>query len=266
MKIQVDGISAHVQRLGAGRQVLLLHGWGPGSVNLTAHLLPLAQALKDSFEVTCLDFPGHGQSGMPGEGWGVADYAAWTLQVMDQLALNQPVIIAHSFGARIALYLAAKYPHRVASLVLTGAAGLRGKTSPKAFIRGRLFKLGRGSLQLLSLIPPLKEPSQKWLRGLRAEFSSRDYLATPEALRASFSKVVGQDLRPLLGEVQQQTLLVFGEKDSATPLWMGKALEKELPSARLLVYEADDHFAYKNQLPRFVTAITCFLEEIEAAP
>ncbi len=74
-----------------------------------------------------------------------------------------------------------------------------------------------------------------------------------------------QDLRPLLKDIQQETLLVWGEKDSATPLWMGKAMARELPRARLLVYEADDHFAYFNQVARFANAVDAFLEEVSPA-
>ena len=40
------------------------------------------------------------------------EYAQWTLALMDQMALHRPVIIAHSFGGRVALYLATHHPDR----------------------------------------------------------------------------------------------------------------------------------------------------------
>ncbi len=265
MNLTSRGILSHVEQLGEGRPVLLLHGWGPSSVTLEKHLLPLGSRLKKNSAVTMLEFPGHGTSGLPEENYEVSDYALYTLSVMDQLGLEQPVIIAHSFGARVALWLAANEPNRVSALILTGAAGLRSKPTLKSLVRKYTFRLGRLGIKALSLLPSLKPKTEGWLTSLRKEFSSADYLATPEALRGSFSKVVGLDLRPLLPKIKQPTLLVWGEKDSATPLWMGKAMEKEIKNARLLVYEADDHFAYKNQLSRFVTAVEAFLEEVEEA-
>lgn len=261
MMLQIDGREVHAKRLGEGPQVLLLHGWGPGSVSLEKQLMPIAARLKNRFEVTMLDFPGHGQSGMPGD-WGVKDYAEWTIAVMNQLGLSRPHIIAHSFGGRVALYLAANEPERVQTLILTGCAGLRSKKTPGSRVRSLVFRLGRAGLSALKLIPAAKAKSDAWLGALRAAFSSADYLATPEGLRGSFSRVVRQDLRPLLPQIRQKTLLVWGEKDTATPLFMGQAMQREIPDARLLVYAADDHFAYLNQPARFVTAVEAFLEEV----
>jgi pimeloyl-ACP methyl ester carboxylesterase len=265
MNLEVDGILTHIERVGEGRPVLLLHGWGPASVTLDKHLLPLARQLQGQYEVTMLEFPGHGASGLPGDTWGVAEFAAWTLKAMDQLALKKPVIVAHSFGGRVALHLAAHHPDRVSSLVLTGCAGLRPRRSLKGWVRTRIFQAGRLGIQALGLIPAIADKSKDWLASLRLAFSSQDYLATPETLRGSFSQIVRQDLRPLLPDIQQQTLLVWGELDSATPLWMGQAMAREMPHARLLVYVGDDHFAYHNQVARFANAVDTFLQEVHPA-
>ncbi len=262
MNLQVDGISAHVETLGEnGEPLLLLHGWGPASVCLEGHLMPLARALKDRYRVTMLDFPGHGTSGPPSSDWGVQEFAEWTLKVMDALAIRRTSLVAHSFGGRIALWLAANHPQRVSRLVLTGCAGLRPKRGLGSRLRSLTFKAGRAGLKVLSLFPKLKEKSEGWLTCLRAEFSSTDYLATPENLRGSFSRIVRKDLRPLLPKIGQPTLLVWGEKDTETPLWMGEEMRNLMPDARLLVYQADDHWAYKNQLARFATAVDVFAGE-----
>ena len=265
MILEVDGIKSHIERVGTGRPVLLLHGWGPSSVTLDQHLMPLARQLQGQYEVTMLEFPGHGQSGTPRDVFGVKEYARWTLQAMDQLALKKPVIVAHSFGGRVALYLAAHHPDRVSSLVLTGCAGLRPKKTLKGWVRTRIFQAGRLGLQAIGAVPALKYKSEDWLASLRLAFSSRDYLATPEALRGSFSQIVRQDLRPLLKDISQPSLLVWGEQDSATPLWMGEAMAREIPDARLLVYQADDHFAYFNQVARFANAVDAFISEVSPA-
>lgn len=265
MILQVDDIPIHIERLGSGRQLLLLHGWGPRSVTLEKHLLPTAHSLKHAGEITMMEFPGHGQSGLPTGNWGVREYAELTLKVMDQLAVTQPVLLAHSFGGRIALYLADKYPQRVSALILTGCAGLKSKKTLSGWLRAKLFQAGRMGIKALSLFPGFQATGKRWLASLREAFSSADYLATPEALRGSFSKVVREDLGPLLPHIRQKTLLVWGEKDAATPLAMGRRMAKDMPDARLLVYQADDHFAYRNQPARFANAVEAFLEEVDPA-
>lgn len=262
MKLNVGGLEAHVERLGeGGEQLLLLHGWGPRSVSLENNMLPLAQRLRGHYRVAALDFPGHGGTPPQEAHWGVPEYAAWTLQAMDALGIHQATFIAHSFGGRIALYIAANHPERVNKLILTGCAGLREKPGPKARLRAIGFKAGRITLELIGRVPPLKNWAEETLGMLREAMSSSDYLLTPENLRGSFSRVVRQDLRPLLPGIAHQTLLVWGDKDRATPLWMGQAMAREMPGATLLVYQGDDHWAYQNQLDRFVNAVEAFLEE-----
>lgn len=57
------------------------------------------------------------------------------------------------------------------------------------------------------------------------------------------------------------TLLIWGEHDDATPLWMGKRMEEEIKDAGLVVFENDGHYAYWNQLNRFHAIVNVFLEE-----
>lgn len=260
--MKVDGINTHVEQLGeSGEELLLLHGWGPASVSLEKNLLPLANRLKGRCRVTALDFPGHGETPAQEGDWGVPEYAAWTLHAMDALGLHRVSVLAHSFGGRVALYLAAHHPERINKLLLTGCAGLRDRQSARARLRGAGFKMMRQGLGLLGKIPAARAFSDKTLVALRESMASADYLLTPENLRGSFSKVVRQDLRPLLPGIAHPTLLVWGEQDTATPLWMGEVMAREMQKATLLVYQGDDHWAYQNQLARFVNAVEAFLEE-----
>jgi pimeloyl-ACP methyl ester carboxylesterase len=60
--------------------------------------------------------------------------------------------------------------------------------------------------------------------------------------------------------VKAPTLLIWGEKDLATPLWMGKVMEKEIPDAGLVIFEEDDHYAYFHQMNRFNRIVEVFLQ------
>ena len=95
---------------------------------------------------------------------------------------------------------------------------------------------------------------------LRKKYGSADYNALDADMRKTFVKVISEDLRPLLPKIHASTLLVWGEKDTATPLWMGQAMEREIPDAGLVLFENDDHFAYLHQWPRFVAVVRAFLK------
>ena len=97
------------------------------------------------------------------------------------------------------------------------------------------------------------------MHAMQKKYGSADYNALDDEMKKTFVKVISQDLRPLLPDIKASTLLVWGENDTATPLWMGKTMEKEIPDAGLVIFENDDHFAYLRQWPRFTAVIRAFL-------
>lgn len=54
-------------------------------------------------------------------------------------------------------------------------------------------------------------------------------------MRKTFVKVVNMDLSDLYGRIKQPTLLLWGDRDEATPLWMARQMEKSIPDAGLVV-------------------------------
>jgi len=64
---------------------------------------------------------------------------------------------------------------------------------------------------------------------------AKDYNALDEQMRKTFVKIVSQDLQPLLPIVSVPTLLVWGDQDTETPLWMGQTMAKEIPDAGLAI-------------------------------
>ena len=104
---------------------------------------------------------------------------------------------------------------------------------------------------------------------LRQTYGSRDYNALDAEMRKTFVKVISQDLADCLPKVQSPTLLVWGDGDTETPLWMGQKMEREIPDAALVVLEGGTHFAYLEQADRFfcfgrvqLADLTCFFQRI----
>ena len=255
MELNAKGVRVHYEQSGAGKNVLLLHGWGCS----TKHFEPIFQDLAKDYRVTMIDFPAHGESGRPPEPWGVPEFAACTKDLMEQLGIAPCDIIAHSFGGRVALWLAANEPQLVNRLVLTGCAGIKKPQTEEQKKRSEAYQKKKKTLQGLAKIPLLGAAAEKSLKALQQKYGSADYNALDDEMKKTFVKVISEDLRPLLPKIQASTLLIWGEKDQDTPLWMGQAMEQEIRDAGLVIFENDDHFAYLRQWSRFVTIVRAFL-------
>ncbi len=236
----------YVDSKGDKQAIVLLHGWGQSSELMA----PIYEHFKNEYRVINIDLPGFGYSDELKQTWGVNDYTQFLRAFLIELKIDNPVLIAHSFGARIALMYASKYMTK--QLVLTGAAGLKPKTSISTKTKIISYKMAK---QLVKL-PGIKKHEEK----IKSYFGSSDYKNTSGFKRSSFVKIVNEDLRHLLPMIKAPTLLIWGDKDDATPLWMGKVMEKEIPDAGLVVFEDDDHYAYFHQVKRFNSIVQVFLD------
>lgn len=249
------GVNVHVEQSGEGsKNVLLLHGWGCS----LRHFDPIAQDLSRDYRVTALDFPAHGQSGRPPEPWGVPEFGECTAEVIRQMGIFPCDIIAHSFGGRVALYLAAHHPDLVGRLVITGGAGLKKPQTEEQKKKSEAYQKKKNTLLNLKKLPLVGAAAEKGLKALQQKYGSPDYLALDDEMKKTFVKVVSEDLSPLLPKIQASTLLIWGENDTETPLWMGQKMEKEIKDAGLVIFENDDHFAYLHQWPRFIQVVRAF--------
>ena len=230
--------------------LLLMHGWG-GS---TQSWIPVARDLADRYRIINIDFPGFGKSPEPPEAWHVDEYCDLVVKLLESLDIRKCDIIAHSFGGRVALMLGAKHPELVGRQVLTGCAGLVNPESQNQ--NAQLSKLYDNSFTRRFL----GEKGVDRLRNIvRSKFGSADYKNASPLMRDVLKNVVNQDLHWCLDGIKASTLLVWGENDTATPLWMGKEMEKCIRDAGLVVFENSGHFAYLEQYNRFITVVKQFL-------
>lgn len=249
----IAGLATGVSVVGDGRPVLALHGWG-GSIK---SFLPVAEQLAAlNYCVHVLDLPGFGQSSVPPDVWGVADYMQFVLSYLDAQGLSQVDILGHSFGGRISLMLAAEHPSRVRKMVLADSAGLRTPPSLGQMARTTVARAVRQSLETIGM-NGIRTRLQHWFN---RRYASEDFLnAGP--LRETFIRVIGEDLTPFAVRVQAPTVLIWGDQDQDTPLWQGQKLEQLIPDAGLVVFPGAGHFSYLDRLPEYIRIVDHFLGE-----
>lgn len=228
-------MNIHYQIAGSGRNVILLHGWGQNCTMMN----PLQQKLKEHYRVASLDLFGFGESEAIENYDTFDDYVETFHQFVLDHELTDPILIAHSFGARLAIRYALKYS--VSAMILTGAAGIKPPLTWQKRWHQTCHKLSRWL--------PLPKPK-----------GSYDYQHADAFQRKVLVQVVNEDLTPVLEKIKVPVLLIWGECDDQTPLWMGKKMEALMPEACLIVLEQEDHFAYYHQSGRFCAIVSAFLE------
>jgi pimeloyl-ACP methyl ester carboxylesterase len=255
MFVQIEGRKVYYETVGGGRPVLLLHGWGVDSSNLR----PISGFVRDALHARPIapDLPGFGLSDAPAEAYGVSDYVRVVAALLDGLRLPSVDVLAHSFGGRVAIKLAAAHPQRVRKLVLVDSAGIRPPRTAAYSLRVRHARLVRS---LARIVPG---PAGRRLREhLQSNLGSADYRAAG-ALRPTFVRVVNEDLTPCLREIGCPTLLVWGAADDATPLSSAAIMREQIPGARLVVLRGAGHFCWQDDWAGFASAVAPFLGEAE---
>jgi len=246
----IDGLHIQYEVQGEGRPVLLLHGWG---ANIAA-MKPVADCVAAmGRKAVSLDFPGFGKSDPPTEPWSVKDYAALTKSFIEQQGLRGADVICHSFGGRVCIVLASEDKDLFGRMVFVDAAGVRPKRGLKYYFKVGRYKLGK-RLKNISWIDRLFHLQER-----QKNAGSEDYRALSGVMRATFVKVVNEDLTPRLENIQNSTLLIWGSEDKDTPLYMAEKMEKSIPDAGLVKLEGAGHFSYLDQYPAFCAVLRSFL-------
>lgn len=239
------GLKTNFLDQGKGEVVLLLHGWG-GSLQ---SFLGVANELSLRFRVIVPDLWGFGKSETPPANFNVLNYALNIVELLKSLNVNKVTIVGHSFGGRIGIVLASLHPQFVNKLVLINSAGLKPRFSLKRFLKIRKYKKLKKQVK-----EGKKSPS------VLLGFGSTDYKQLEGNMKSVFVNVVNQNLSSLLPKIKCKTLIIWGNKDRSTPIYMAKQLHKNIKSSMLYVLKGD-HFVYVSKQESVLRLIFEFLGE-----
>lgn len=213
--------------------VLFLHGWG-GSTDSFKYFYDY---LSKKYYMINLDFSGFGNSPEPKNPMTIYDYVGEVYALIFKLKIKKVHIICHSFGGRVALILASRYNNLIKSLVLIDSAGLKNRFSLKVWLLKKRFKL----LKKMSKLRLYK-------REKLTKFGSSDYKNLSQVMKRTMSLVIDENLFYTLKDIHVSTLIIWGESDKITPMYMAKKLNKNIYGSRLITIPGG-HFAYiENKL------------------
>lgn len=250
--IQIDGVNIRYYTEGSGpRPVIVMHGWGCKASTVAV----LAQASAGSgTTVYNIDLPGFGDSSEPAEVWGVERYTSAIEEFARRLGLVRPSLIGHSFGGRISIVYASR--NEVDKVILVDAAGIKPRRSLRYYAKVYSFKAAKHILPYIVGRKRADEIIDRW----RGKAGSSDYKSASPKMRAIMSRVVNEDLKGLLPEIKAPTLLIWGEKDTATPMRDARLMQKLIPDAGLVSYPEAGHYSYLARPAQTRAVIQSFLQ------
>ncbi len=249
MQINIDGMNIHYEITGKGSDVLILHGWGTSG----ALMKPVADVFDNKMRVISLDLPGFGESDEPKtDDYDIYSYSEFVKKFCESVGVENPVIVAHSFGGRIALILAGKNMIKINKMVLTGCAGIKPRRNLVYYVKVYSYKISKKVLNIFDKINP------SMLEKFKKKKGSADYAAASDKMRKVLVRTVNEDLKYLLKNISVPTLLVWGEKDDATPLSDGKLMEKLIPDSGLVVMPGSTHYAFLENIGWFANILRSF--------
>lgn len=251
MKVIVNGLVTEYKEDGQGPALLMLPGW----MNAISNFDALAATLGDSYRIIRLDFSGFlgGGTEAPDTDWGVGEYVNFTEAFIEKIGLTSYTLVGHSFGGRVAIKGTGEGILKPQKLILIAAAGI----AKHRTLRNRAFTLLAKVGKLLTLMPPFLF-WRKQLRRKMYEFLGSDYLAAG-AMSGIYLKAIKEDLQEYARKISVPTLLIWGDKDTNTPLSDGKRFSELIQGSTLEVLPNIGHSPHRDKPEEVAKLIKEFL-------
>ena len=220
--------------------IVLLHGWGQN----IEMMRPVGDKLSKENRIIIVDLPGFGNSSEPDTIWTIYDYAECINKLLNELNVDNPIMIGHSFGGKIALEYASKY--KTKKLVLFG--------SP---FKKMILKLSTKTkiLKFFKKVPIINK-----LEGFaKKHIGSTDYKNASETMRKILVEHVNLDITEDVKKIKCPTIIIWGTLDKAVDIEIAYELEKLINDAAVITYEGCSHYAYLERLNQTVNIIKNFI-------
>lgn len=242
MKMKIMDVNLNYQRYGniKGKTIVLLHGWGQN----IEMMKPIGDRFTKDFDIVIFDLPGFGSSSEPKDFFSCYDYVELIHQALEELKVEKPIIIGHSFGGKLGLLYASKY--ETEKLVCLASPFC--KEIQKVTMKAKLLK----ALKKIPVLNKLEDFAKRHM-------GSTDYRNASGVMRNILVGHVNLDIKEDIKKIKCPTLLIWGTNDEAVSIERAYELEKLIKDAGLVVYEGCTHYAYLERLGQTISVLKSFL-------
>jgi magnesium chelatase accessory protein len=266
--VEAFGIRWHVQIMGQGPTLLLVHGTGAATHSWRS----VAPILARRFQVVAMDLPGHGFTDRlkPNE-LSLPGMARALTALIKELRISPRIVVGHSAGAAILARLC--IDRAIAPELLVS---LNGALTPFDGVAGVLFPPLAKLLFLNPLAPRLfawtadRLAVSRLLRGTGSVIDKTGIdlysrlLANPYHVAGALGMMANWDLESLRRDIRRlktPLALVVADGDKAVPPRTAQTLEAKVPHARVKTLRGVGHLAHEEQPFRVCRIIGCLVTE-----
>ena len=259
---EVNGQRLYYELHGEGEPLLIVMGLA-GDLLAWAPQIP---AWSGDYQVVAIENRDVGRSSYADGPYEIADMAADTLALADQLELDTFHLLGLSMGGAIAQTIALEAPERLRTLTLAvtwGGSGPYG--AERSRIIGQQVKATSAEqmtdylmLQTLSEEFYANADSVAWMRRM---ILRNPHPQTNDGFLRQFEACGRFDVRDRLGQIDVPTHVIGAAHDLMVPPWKSNELADLIPGARLTMLDRAPHLVNLEQADRFNAAVTGFLAE-----
>lgn len=246
----------------AGPALVLL----PGPTDSWRSYEPVLERLPASIRAVAVSQRGHGDSDKPPSGFGIEDFAADVVPLLDALGIERAVLAGHSGSCLVARRVAIDSPGRVAGLVLEASPlTLKGDERLEGLINSLLAQLedpiDRAFARQVVVGTSSPEVSPEVI-----ELFTGELLKVPARVwREMFTALARYDDTAELGAITAPALLLWGDADDLVDRAAQDTLAACIRTAELLVYPGVGHTPRWEDPARFAADVAAFVAGLPAS-
>lgn len=256
-----QGISIHYELLGDPSRppLLLISGLGGSGAGWGAQV----QRFAADHYVILPDQRGTGQTSRAKDGYSIGQLARDMASLLEHLQTGPAHLVGSSTGGAIAQVMAIDHPRHVRTLTLSSSFaradaymqlefGLRRKLMAEADLE-TAFSCNALFLYSPEFVSRHADVVSAWVKSAASGPADREI-----AVRR-IDMILAHDVVSQLDRIQKPALVLCGDRDICTPLYLSEELAAGIPDARLEVFPGGGHFIHHEQPEQYFHAVQAFI-------
>ena len=231
-----DFLTYSFNNVNSKNTTLFLHGWGCNK----NYMLPISK-LKNSNSLI-IDLPGFEKDKYLNKPYFIDDYIEDIIIFLNNFEYKVTHIVAHSFGGKLAVRLAKLL--KVKGLILIAPSIYHKIRGPRYYIKVLTYKI-------IKRIKIFNKISNR--------MGSQDYKSLNPIMKKTMSNIVNESVKEDIKKINVPTILLFGNKDKITPIYLAKKIKKNIKDCELIILNGN-HFAYLYNKTKVIKIIESLVD------
>lgn len=240
--VQINNMEIYYEEYGAGKPLLLLHGFGGCSQNWH----PFTAKLAEHYRLIVVDMRGHGYSTNPDNTFTHREAANDVFLLLEKLGIEHFSAMGMSSGGMVLLHMATSQPKRIDSMVVISTT-THFPDQARAIMRRASFNTMPKDVQ--EMYRECAKRGGEQIHQLITQFN---------ALHKSYDDM--NFTAQSLSTITARTLVVHGDRDNFFPVEIPVSIYRSIPNAALWIIPGGDHVPIYNSTVPFTTTALQFLD------